>query len=144
MFANYHDYKTKTQRSFYPESAKYNPTWIEMLYVQIFSWHFLFKIYLEKSIPKLYKKKLDCPHTTCSLKLADINFFQRDRRFYKTYTSSIDDEYHFILVCPICKELMSNFPSKNIIEVNFSCLKLITFLSVKNVKELCNLGKYIF
>ena len=67
----------------------------------------------------------------------------RDKRFSKTCTSTIEDEYHFILVCPVYKELRSKF-WKKYYWGKPSMFKLISLLSVDNVKELCNLGKYIF
>ncbi|XP_078312623.1 uncharacterized protein LOC144619140 [Crassostrea virginica] len=108
--------------------------------------NFCLQFYLEKSIPKLYKKCITkirvSSHNLC-IESGRHKNIPRDKRFCKTCTSTIEDEYHFILVCPVYKELRSKF-LKKYYWGKPSMFKLIRLLSVNNVKELCNLGKYIF
>ena len=108
--------------------------------------NFCLQFYLEKSIPKLYKKCITkirvSSHNLC-IESGRHKNIPRDNRFCKTCTSTIEDEYHFILVCPVYKELRSTF-LKKYYWGKPSMFKLIRLLSVNNVKELCNLGKYIF
>ena len=48
--------------------------------------------------------------------------------------NDIEDEYHFILVCPCYLEINTK---------SFIVFKLIKLLSINNVKELCRLGKIL-
>ena len=57
--------------------------------------------------------------------------------------NAIEDEYHFILECDKyydirCKYIKSYYYERP------STFKLVQLLSVRNVKELNNLGKYLF
>ena len=56
--------------------------------------------------------------------------------------TDMEDEYHFILICPTYRGLR-----KKIIEKyywnNPSVYKFVQLLSANNVRDLCNLGKYI-
>lgn len=57
-------------------------------------------------------------------------------------THNIEDEFHFMLQCP----LYSNLRTQYIKPYYFrrpSAFKLIELLSTHNVKELCNLARYI-
>lgn len=67
----------------------------------------------------------------------------RDKRFCKTCFTDIEDEYHFILVCPMYLALRSKL-IKRYYWCKPSMYKLIQLLSVNNIKELCNLGKFIY
>ena len=67
----------------------------------------------------------------------------RDKRFCKICTTEIEDEYHFLLVCPIYSTLRTKF-LKKYYWYRPSMYKLIQLLSVNNVKELCSLGKFIY
>ena len=108
--------------------------------------NFCLQFYLEKSIPKLYKKCIIeirvSSHNLC-IELDRHKKISRDKKFCMTCISTIEDEYHFILVCPVYNELRSKYLKK----YNWgkpSMFKLTRLFSVYNVKELCNLGKYIF
>ena len=67
----------------------------------------------------------------------------RDQRFCKICNSGdIEDEYHFIFKC----QLYQNEREKLFKPYYWrrpSMYKLINLLSTSNVKELCNLGKFI-
>ena len=54
----------------------------------------------------------------------------------------VEDEYHFILECIKYTEIRKKYIKKYFWQMP-SCFKLIQLLSVRNVKELNNLDKYI-
>ena len=56
--------------------------------------------------------------------------------------NEIEDEYHFILICPLYKNLRSIYIKKYYWS-HASMFKLIQLLSMKNRKQLCNLGKFL-
>ena len=58
-------------------------------------------------------------------------------------TQSIEDEYHFILECDKYKDIRKTY-IKEYYWKNPSTYKLIELLSVRNVKELNNFGKFLF
>ena len=66
----------------------------------------------------------------------------RGNRLYSLCTlNDIEDEFHFILKCPF----FHNYRQKHIKAYYYrraSVFKLVQLLSVQNVKELHNLGKY--
>ena len=77
--------------------------------------NFCLQYYLEKSIPKVYKKCIS------KMRLSSHNLFietgrhkniTRDKRFCKICTTEIEDEYHFLLVCPIYSTLRTKFLKK--------------------------------
>ena len=57
-------------------------------------------------------------------------------------TNYIEDEYHFILVCSRYNDLRRKY-FKQYYWRNPSAYKLVTLLSVINVKEMTNFGKYL-
>ena len=65
------------------------------------------------------------------------------RRICTICRQCIEDEFHFILVCPKYKELRVKFIKKYYWS-RPSVFKFIELLSLKNIKQLTNLGKYIF
>ena len=56
--------------------------------------------------------------------------------------NDIEDEFHFILKCPLYKDLRKRY-IKQFYYVKPSAFKLIKLLSVNNVSELSNLGNYL-
>jgi hypothetical protein len=56
--------------------------------------------------------------------------------------NEIEDEYHFILICPLYKNLRSMYIKKYYWS-HASMYKLIQLLTMKNRKQLCNLGKFL-
>ena len=56
---------------------------------------------------------------------------------------SIEDEYHFILECDRYSDIRCKYIKKYYYR-NPSTFKLIQLLSVRNVKELNNIGKYLY
>jgi hypothetical protein len=57
--------------------------------------------------------------------------------------NDIEDEYHFILECSKYVEIRRKY-IKPYYCINPSALKLTQLLSVQNIKELNNLGKYLY
>ena len=56
---------------------------------------------------------------------------------------NVEDEYHFILVCPSYVD----FRKLYIKPYYYKCpstYKLVQLLGTNNIKQLCNLGKYLF
>ena len=106
-------------------------------------WQLLFTILHRKThqnyIKNCITKKRVSSHYLC-IESGRHRNITRDKTFCKTCTSTIVDEYHFIRVCPVYKELRSKC-LKKYYWGKPSMLKLIRLLSVYNVKELCNLGK---
>ena len=56
---------------------------------------------------------------------------------------SIENEYHFILECDRYTDIRCKYIKKYYYR-NPSTFKLIQLLSVRNVKELNNIGKYLY
>ena len=101
--------------------------------------------YLSKPIPVQYKKMI------CKLRLSSHCLSVETGR-YKNIPlhlqlcplckTDIEDEFHFLLKCPF----YASFREKHIKKYYYerpSVFKLIQLLSTENVKELCNLGKFI-
>ena len=60
----------------------------------------------------------------------------------KCILNELEDEFHFILVCPLYKDLRSLY-IKRYYYNRPSMFKLVQLLSIKNKKALCNLSKFI-
>jgi hypothetical protein len=60
----------------------------------------------------------------------------RTHRYCKLCNLDIEDEFHFILKCPWFSELRRKYIK--------GYRKKPSVFSVKNFKELCNLGKYLY
>ena len=77
--------------------------------------NFCSQFYLGKSIPKLYKKCISkirlSSHNLC-IETGRHKTIPRDKKFCETCTSTIENEYHFLLVCRVYKELRSKFLKK--------------------------------
>lgn len=58
------------------------------------------------------------------------------------YKKDLEDEFHFILICPFYAELRKKY-IKSFYYKKPSVFKLSKLLSVNNTKELNNLGKYL-
>ena len=54
----------------------------------------------------------------------------------------VEDEYHFILQCEKYIDVRRRY-HKNYYWQMPSCFKFVQLLSVRNIKELSNLGKYL-
>ena len=56
--------------------------------------------------------------------------------------TDIEDEYQFILICPTYRGFRKKFIKKYYWS-NPSVYKFVQILSANNVRDLCNMGKYI-
>lgn len=107
--------------------------------------HCTLQSYLTKRIPLQYKKlicKLRLSSHCLTIETGRYNNVPLQRRLCPLCTLDIEDEYHFILKCPYYCNLREKF-LKKFYYIKPSVFKLILLLSTQNVKDLCNLGKYI-
>ena len=71
------------------------------------------------------------------------NVQRRNRTCQFCNTGEIEDEFHFILKCPLYHNLRIQY-IKPYYYRRASVFKLVQLLSVQNVKELCNLGTFLY
>ena len=109
--------------------------------------NFTLQYYLRKPIEHIYKRYITSFRISSHYLLIEIgrhrNVHRRNRTCQICNTGEIEDEFHFILKCP----LYHNFRIKYIKPYYYrraSVFKLVQLLSVQNVKELCNLGKFLY
>ena len=107
--------------------------------------HFCLQFYLCKPIPVACKKQI------CKIRMSSHNLFvesgrsqniPRSERICQLCNSDIEDEFHFVLKCPVYCDLRKKY-IKHYYWRRPSVFKLVQLLSVNNVKELCSLGKFI-
>lgn len=105
------------------------------------------QFYLSRPINYLYKP-LICKyriHAHC-LKVETGRFFNVDRcnRFCEMCSKRVlEDEYHFILECEKYNEARRKY-IKPYYWTKPSVFKFVQLMSVRNIKELNNLGKYLY
>ena len=107
--------------------------------------HFTLQSYLTKRIPLQYKKlisKLRLSSHCLAVETGRYKNIPLERRLCPLCSVEIEDEFHFILVCFHYQNLRVKF-LKKYYYVRPSVYKLIQLFSTQNVKELCNLGKFI-
>lgn len=128
------------QYLFFEESSKC------IFYKYIYDTHGL-QFYLRRAVNYVFKP-LICKyriHAHC-LQIETGRFYNVNRNErYCTMCNDrlIEDEYHFILICRKYEDIRKRY-IKQYYWRNPSALKLVQLLSVQNVKELNNLGKYLF
>ena len=109
--------------------------------------NFTIQSYLQKSFNPTYRKylsKFRPPAHSLSIEKGRYNNTnRRDRICNLCISSDIEDEFHFILKCPIYNDLRVNY-IKNYYYRRRSVFKLFQLLSVNNVKIINNLGKYLY
>ena len=109
--------------------------------------NFTIQYYLQKSLNPTYRKYLSkfrlSAHSLNIEKGRYNNTNRRDRICTLCNSSDIEDEFHFILKCPIYNDLRVNY-IKNYYYRRPSVFKLVQLLSVNNVKIVNNLGKYLY
>jgi hypothetical protein len=71
------------------------------------------------------------------------NKTNRNRRTCKLCIHEIEDEMHFILLCPSYYVNLRKQIYQTVL-LEKAVYKMLQLLSVTNTKELCNLGKYVF
>ena len=115
------------------------------LYKHLITTHDL-QYYLRKSLPNsiirtLSKFRLSAH--SLNIETGRYNNIQRQNRICtKCNRMEVEDEFHFVFVCPLYNNLRTKF-IKRYYWRNPSMFKLIQLFSVQNKKSLCNLGKFI-
>ena len=100
--------------------------------------------YLEKSVPINLKRqitRLRLSSVDLEIEKGRFNGTERNNRKCKICSLDIEDEYHFILICPAYVDLRKMF-IKRYYHTNPSMYKLIELMRSTNIKEIINLGKY--
>ena len=108
--------------------------------------NFDIQIYLKKSIPISLQRLL----TKFRLSYHDLfvetgrhkNIPRYNRICSLCNKQDIEDEYHFILICPVYDEIRHKF-LKPYFYKKPSMYKLINLLTSKKFKELCNIAKFL-
>ena len=107
---------------------------------------FTLQYYLTKSIPDVYLRLISkfrlSSHTLCIEEGRYRNIPRAQRLCTYCIQHSVEDEFHFVLICPQYVDLRKKY-IKNYYWNRPSSFKLVQLLSVRNRKELCNLGKYL-
>lgn len=107
--------------------------------------NFCIQTYLSKPIPSQYKKYLSKFRLSSHQLAIEVGRFkkvEKCNRFCFKCRNTIEDEFHFILQCPLYSYYRTKY-IKSYYWKKPSTYKLLQLLSVQNVKELCNLGKFL-
>ena len=125
--------------TFFNESPKCH------LYRYIFDNNVL-QFYLDRPLNYIYKPYI------CKMRISAHNLNIETGRFYNLYRHErvcsmsnlnvVEDEYHCILQCEKYIDVRRRYRKKYYWKMP-SCFKLVQLLSVCNIKELSNLGKYL-
>ena len=98
--------------------------------------------YLQKCIPNKYVKYLTMfrlSSHSLSIETGSYQGVLNVNRVCKFCKDDIEDEFHFILKSPTYQNFLSKY-----IKLHYrTVFKLVQLLSTENVKELCNLGKFL-
>lgn len=104
------------------------------------------QFYLQKCIPVVYRKFITkirlSSHNLCIETGRYHGVDRKDRYCYMCSMNVLEDEFHFILQCN-CYALLRKKYIKKYYWFRPSAFKLVQLLCVENVKELCNLGKFL-
>ena len=115
------------------------------MYKYMYDTHDL-QFYLDRSVNFMYKpyicKYRISAHNLCGETGRYFNVDRSERLCTNCNTRSIEDEYHFILECLKYKDIRKKY-IKPYYRRNPSTYKLIQLLSVRNIKELNNLGIFL-
>ena len=107
--------------------------------------HFSLQYYLCKPIPYVYKKhisRIRLSSHNLEIETGRHKNTPRENRVCKFCKHDLEDEYHFVLICPQYEELRHKHIKKYYWQKP-SVFKFIQLLSIRNVHQLCNLGKYL-
>ena len=66
-----------------------------------------------------------------------------NNRICKLCKRDVEDEFHFVLVCPHFEVIRKRFIKKYYWQKP-NVFKFVQLLSVHNIHDLCNLGKYVY
>ena len=101
--------------------------------------------YLRKAIPSKYQKiisKLRLSSHTLAIETGRYNKTNRNDRKCFNCSDYVEDEFHFILVCPKYNDYRLRFLKKYYWEKP-SMFKLLQLFNSENFTELCNLGRFL-
>ena len=104
------------------------------------------QFYLCKHIPAHYKKyitKLRLSSLDLEIERGRYNKIERSNRICQLCKNDVEDEYHFMLICPVFQDLRTKF-IKLYYRQNPSFFKYIQLMCTHNSKDLINIGKYIY
>lgn len=107
---------------------------------------FYLQYYLRKSIPVKFQQcisKLRLSSHRLAIETGRYNNTQRAQRNCFSCKNYVEDEFHFILVCPVYIEYRQKYIKKYFYEKP-SMFKLLQLFNNENFKDMCNLGKYIY
>ena len=109
--------------------------------------NFTLQFYLRKSLDnrcQIYIAKFRLSSHNLKIESGRFhNVTRRNRICNLCQLQDIEDEFHFILKCPIYNEYRQKFV-KRYYRTRPSVFKLTQLLSTNNIKELNNLGKYLY
>ena len=109
--------------------------------------NFCMQYYLVKPIPNMYKKCIARYRTSSHNLNIELGRQRNEIRENRPCTlcnlGDIEDEFHFILKCPKFSELRIKYINKYYYN-RPSVFKLVQLLSINNVKQLFNLGKFLY
>ena len=103
------------------------------------------QFYLMKPIPSKYIQLITKYRLSAHLLMIEKGRFThipRENRFCFCCQMEVEDEYHFILKCPLYLEYRKLY-IKKYYWYRPSMYKLLQLLSTENVSELCNIGKFL-
>ena len=107
---------------------------------------FCMQFYLLKPIDDVYKKYVTRFRVSSHCLNIEHGRYRNELRENRLCTlcnlNDIEDEFHFILKCPFYSNLRHTY-IKPYYYRNPSVFKLVQLMSVQNVRELRNLGKYL-
>ncbi|KAK6178526.1 hypothetical protein SNE40_013301 [Patella caerulea] len=116
------------------------------LFYQHFISNFTLQYYLAKSIPYRYANcisKIRLSAHNLFIETGRYNSVAKNKRLCKFCDNDdVEDEYHFVLICKKYKDIRCKY-IKPYYRINPSVYTFIQLLTVHNIKELTNLGKYL-
>jgi hypothetical protein len=102
--------------------------------------------YLRKSIPVKFQRcvsKIRLSSHQLAIENSRFSNTIRTNKCCRVCVNTIEDEYHFVLVCPLFAELRRKF-IKVCYHKRPSMFKLIQLFNTENFRDLCHLGKFIY
>lgn len=117
-----------------------------MLYKHLVD-YFCLQGYLKKPIHVKYRKAISCLRLSAhNLKIETgryENLIRSDRKCVLCNLNDIEDEFHFLFICPVFHDLRNKF-IKHYYSRRPSVFKLIQLFCSTNTKDVNQLGKYIY
>ena len=114
------------------------------LYINLVDTHSL-QFYLRKCIPSNYKRlisKFRLSSHNLAIETGRYNNISMNDRLCKFCNTDIEDEFHFVLICPNYSEIRKKY-IKPFYWKYPSVYKLVQLFNLENTTQLCKLGKYL-